>query len=183
MKNKYYLLLSLVAGFCNLSKAQDINSNSVQPTTLDMAEVVSATLFPPGSTGSATVDLPIGGTSALADGIESPEIKVTLQSTTDFDISVSASSENFSYSGPSNSNTLMQVKDVLSIIITENNTGGSVGNGLTQYQPIDGIQGKLAISSGLRGVRTFAFKYKAQPGFNSPAGTYTTDIVYTISKK
>ncbi|MBZ0098286.1 MAG: hypothetical protein K8F30_04340 [Taibaiella sp.] len=185
MKNKHCFLLLTLAGFCHVSKAQSLNGNSTQAARLNLAEVVSANLFSSGNGNGgppANVELPLGGTNAMAEGIESPEITVTLQCTTDFDVSVSSSSENFEYSGPSTLNTVMPVSDVLSIAITNNATGGSIGNGFSQFQPID-VQGKQVISAGQRGVRTFGFKYKAQPGFNFPAGTYTTDIVYTISKK
>ncbi len=183
MTNKHCFILLVLTGFANALKAQSQGAGSVQTASLEMAEVVSASFFAPGSGAPQSVELPMSGTSAMSEGIESPEIEVTLQCTADFDISVASSSEYFTYSGPSTQNTDMPVEDVLKIMITENNTGGSVGNGFSQYQPINAGAGKQVISSGQRGTRKFSFKYKAQPGFNYPAGTYTTDIVYTVSKK
>jgi hypothetical protein len=33
------------------------------------------------------------------------------------------------------------------------------------------------------GNQTFEVKYKATPGFAYPAGTYTTDVVYTATQE
>ena len=160
------------------------NSGATQNTTLQMAELVSADFFDNGGNGgSSTVELPLGGANTLEEGVESPEIEVILRCTTDFDLSVKASATNFTYAGSSTQNTTMPVEDVLAIVITENNTGGNVSNGMTQYKSISGSQGKTAISAGKRGETSFKFKYKATPGFNYAAGTYTTDIVYTLTKK
>lgn len=169
--------------FCCSAKAQSSGGGSGQDSRLSLVEVVSASLFASDSSNTSSINIPIGGINALADGTESHEIDVTLQSTSDYDVSVSSSSEYFTYNGTASNPTPMLVKDVLSIKITGNNTGGAVSNGFTQYQPIDGSLNQLIIATGLSGSRTFSFKYMAQPGFNYPAGTYTTDIVYTITKK
>lgn len=181
MKNTHYFITVVMALICCNVYAQ--GGGSAQNGRLSLAEVVSASLFAQDSASTAQIVIPIGGINALADGAESHEIEVTLQSTADYDVSVSSSSEYFTYNGTATTPTQMLVKDVLSIKITSNTTGGMVSNGFTQYQPVDGALNQLIIATGLSGTRTFAFRYKAQPGFNYPAGTYTTDIVYTITKK
>lgn len=180
MKNTHYFITVIMILLSCCAMAQ---GGSGQNGRLSLTEVVSASLFAADSGSTSSIAIPIGGINALADGAESHEIEVTLQCTADYDVSVSSSSEYFTYNGPDANPTPMLVKDVLSIRITANNTGGSVSNGFTQYQPVDGSLNKLIIASGLSGTRTFSFKYMAQPGFNYPAGTYTTDIVYTITKK
>lgn len=182
MKKTIAIFALLLTGF--IADAQNSSTSGSHPVQCAMAEVVGASMVTSGSGGgaAATVDLPITGTDALINGIESPEISVTMQGNTAFDVSVKASSEAFTYSGPSTSGTTMLVKDVLSIMVSSNNTGGSIGSGFSSYQPLDGANAKKMIQSGQSGVRTFGFKYKANPGFNYPAGTYTTSIVYTITK-
>lgn len=182
--------LTLAAGllcYCQTLSAQtEKSSSAVQNVDLALADVVSTGFFSGNGSGSGappSVDLPLGGTGALSEGIESPEIKVTMQCNSGYDVSVSSSSTNFTYSGNSTTNTTMPVSDVLSFMVTENNTGGSVSNNFTSYQAVDGMNMKKAIGSGKPGVRTFSFKYKAQPGFKYPAGVYTTDIVFTVVKK
>ena len=172
-----FLLLATVAG------AQSSNAGGTQPIQLAMSDVVGVSVIGgSGSGGGSSVDIPMSGSAALANGVESPEIQVSLKGNTNFDISVQASSTAFTYTGTATSNTNMLVKDVLSIEVTANNTGGAVANGFASYQPIDGTTAKKMIAQGLSGSRTFAFKYKATPGFNYSAGLYTTSIVYTITK-
>ncbi len=182
MKNTRYFIMVIMVLCWHCSQAQSGGGGS-QDGRLSLTEVVSASLFASDSSNTSTITIPIGGINALADGMESHEIEVTLQSTADYDVSVSSSSAYFTYNGTATNPAQMLVKDVLSIKITANTTGGTVSNGFTQYQPVDGTLNQLIIASGLSGTRTFAFKYMAQPGFNYPAGTYTTDIVYTITKK
>jgi hypothetical protein len=170
MKKTISIIVILLAG--HIAGAQTNGVTGLQPINCSMAEVVGAGMTTSGSGGgaAATVDLPITGTGALINGIESPEINVTMQGNTPFDVSVQASSEAFTYSGPHTSGTTMLVKDVLSIIVSSNNTGGAIGSGFNTYQPVNGTSSKKMIGSGQSGVRTFGFKYKA------------TNIVYTITK-
>lgn len=181
MKPIITVILLLIASYTGFS--QTGNSGGSQHMQMNFAEVVGANLSTSGgSGGGSTVDIPLSGTNALANGIESPEITINLQGTTGFDVSVQASSTAFTYSGTGTGNTNMLVKDVLSIAITSNNTGGSVAGSFNFYQLVDGVTPQKVIGNGQRGVRSFGFKYKANPGFNYAAGLYTTNIVYTISK-
>lgn len=183
MKNTHYFITVIMILLCHCTYGQGVSGGATQGLSLSLTEVVSASLFAADSSNTSSIAIPIGGINAMAEGSESHEIEVTLQSTADYDVSVSSSSEYFTYNGTAANPAPMSVKDVLSIKITANGTGGSIANGFTQYQPVDGTLNQLIIASGLRGTRTFSFKYMAQPGFNYSAGTYTADIVYTITKK
>ncbi|MBS1774319.1 MAG: hypothetical protein JST82_15790 [Bacteroidetes bacterium] len=183
MKQTITIIALTIASFA--VRAQSSSAGGSQHMQMSMAEVVGAGFGSPsggsGGGASATVDIPMTGTNTMASGVESSDIQVQLQGTTNFDISVQSSSTNFTYTGSATSQNVMQVSDVLAIEVTSNNTGGSVANGFGSYQSINGASKKM-ISAGQAGVRTFSFKYKATPGFNYAAGTYTTSIVYTISK-
>ena len=181
MKNTHYFITVIMTLLCSSAYAQ--GGGSSQNGRVSLSEVVSASLFAQDSGNTSSIVIPIGGINALAGGAESHEIEVTLQSTADYDVSVSSTSPYFTYNGPDLNPAPMLVKDVLSIKITANNTGGTVTGGFNDYQPVDGTMNQLVIATGLSGSRTFSFRYMAQPGFNYPAGTYTTDIVYTITKK
>lgn len=161
--------------------AQQNSAAGIQQVKYTLADVVGVGMSG-GSNGSSVVNIPLNGISAMANGIESPEFTVNLFANAMFDVSVQASNTSFTYSGTATSGTNMLVKDVLSVVVSANNTGGNVTNGFTAYQTVDGTNGKRVIGDGQVGVRSFGFKYKATPGFNYPAGTYTTDIVYTITK-
>lgn len=182
----------ILAAFIFLSvgtaTAQNAGRSASQNVQLGLTDVVSTGGFSGGGSGgngggSGPVTFPLSGTGAMSQGVESPEIQVTMQSNAVYDVNVSSSTTDFTYTGGATFPVPMNVKDVLSFSITGNSTGGSVGNNFSQFQPIDGTNQKVAIVSGQPGVSTFSFKYKAQPGFSYPAGTYTTNIVFTIVKK
>lgn len=184
MKKLTLITIIFISG--NICYGQNAGGSASQNVDLALADVVG-TGFGGGSGGSGssggTVSFPISGTSALSEGLESADIQVTMQCNTAYDVNVSASASTFTYTGPSTFGTTMQVKDVLQFMVTDNQTGGNISSDYDQYQPIDGTNAKVAIGSGQPGVHTFSFKYKAQPGFNYPAGTYTTDIIFTVVKK
>lgn len=185
--NMNKILLAIAAVLITLTaSAQQQSTGGIQQVKCTLADVVGVGLGG-GSNGgsgggSSVVDIPMSGTGAMASGIESPEFTINLFANAMFDVSVQASATAFTYAGTATSGTNMLVKDVLSVIISANNTGGNVANGFSAYQTVDGTNGKRVIGDGQVGVRSFGFKYKATPGFNYPAGTYTTDIVYTITK-
>lgn len=184
MSNAFKISLLFLAAFAQEAYAQSAIEKGTQDINMKMKEMVSAKFITPtGGSGNSNIALAIHGPQALANGIESKEITVTLQCTSDYDVSVASSSANFTYSGSSTSSTTMKVEDVLSIRITDNQTGGNISNGFTQYRSISGTQAKKIINAGLRGERSFSFQYRILPGFNYPGGTYTTDILYTLTKR
>lgn len=187
MNSKKIIIIFLFILAAGGAVAQNAGSSAIQTATLSLADVVGVDVVSGGGNGgnggSSAVEMPIHGVNALANGIESPQLEIKLRSTSAFDVSISASANTFSYTGPSTSGTNMNVSDVLNVMITENNTGGSVSSGFTEYQSVNGTTQKSIITSGQPGERAFSFKYKALPDFNYPAGTYTTDIVYTITKR
>lgn len=176
------LLLLAYAGH-----AQNSTATASQHMELGLAEVVTVNMSPTGGGNGgggngSTVAMPISGVNAMTSGVESAAIEVSLQGTTPFAISVQASANTFTYSGSATTGNVMQVKDVLSVVVTANNTGGVISNGFNTYQAVDGTNSKKVIDQGQPGIRSFSFQYKATPGFEYAAGTYTTDIIYTISK-
>lgn len=186
MQIKKFLLAFVSIWATEEAVAQNANSGAVQKANLNLSEVVGVSLPDDGGgngSGGSAVEMPISSMNGLSEGIESPALKIKLQSTTPFDISISASSNTFIYSGSSSFGTTMNVADVLAVMITQNATGGSVAGGFGQYKSVTGTIKQPIITSGQPGERSFEFKYKAIPGFEYPAGTYTTDIIYTITKR
>lgn len=70
MTNKHCIILLALTGFGNVLKAQSPSGNSVQTASLEMAEVVSASFFAPGSGAPQSVELPMSGTNAMSEGIK-----------------------------------------------------------------------------------------------------------------
>ena len=84
---------------------------------------------------------------------------------------------NFTYSGTTTPAPQARISDILSMMVTENNTGGSLS--YQNYASIPNGNATIINWGTPGGNRTFKVKYKATPGFALPAGTYTANIIYT----
>lgn len=129
------------------------------------------------------INLEFNTTEDYANGVESGEQTLKVRSNKDFDIRVKANTARFSYSGSVSPAPKMSVNSVLSMKITVNNTGGSVTSGFSNYKNLSSGNQRIIKDGEAGGNQTFNIKYKANPGFSFPAGTYTVDIVYTVTQK
>ncbi|OSZ79137.1 hypothetical protein CAP35_13050 [Chitinophagaceae bacterium IBVUCB1] len=159
------------------------SSGASQTVSLALANVVQITQFSTGSGNSGPVEMPLAGTNVMANGIESPEYSVSINSTNGFSVKAQAVSEYFTYTGNATTNTNMRVSDVLQLKVANNSTTGTVAGGHTSYQPVSGSAQSQIINNGSRGAnQTFAIKYKATPGYNYSGGNYSASILYTVTQ-
>lgn len=134
------------------------------------------------NTGSS-VDIPFSTVGEFADGVESGDQQIRVRSNRKFEVKMQANADYFSYSGSSAATPSMKVKDVLSLMVSANGTGGQVNNGFTQYQNINGITNSQILNGCNNGSdQTFSVRYRANPGFQYPAGNYTISMVYTATQ-
>ncbi len=105
------------------------------------------------------------------------------RSNKDYDITVKANAAHFSYTGAASPSPSMPIS-ILSVGTFYNGTGGQVSSIFrNKYAPISASD-QLMISNARRGnFRYFFTRYKANPGFAYPAGTYTTEVVYTATQQ
>ncbi len=78
----------------------------------------------------------------------------------------------------------MMVYNTLSTMVTANSTGGTVPLpfSTSSYYNLTSVAANI-ITNGNNGAdQRFSVKYKADPGFSFPAGTYTVDVVYTATQ-
>ncbi len=183
MKKATIALFTVLAAITTASAQNQPSSGASQTVSLALANVVQISQFSTGGSGSSDVSMPLGGTSVMANGIESPEYSVSINSTNGFSIKAQAVSEYFTYAGSATANTNMRISDVLQLKVASNNTTGSIAGGHTSYQPLSNSSQSQIINNGSRGAnQTFAIKYKATPGYNYPGGTYTASILYTVTQ-
>ena len=150
------LLLSAVAlmGFATVSMAQNASSTASQSTSLVLSNAISITFTGSGTNTGGAVTLPFSTVSDYANGVTSTAQQLEVQSNLPFDVTVNANSTNFTYTGSYTTGTTMT--DAAQNLIT-NGTNGS--------------------------NQLFSVQYQATPGFTYPAGTYTTDVVYTATQQ
>jgi hypothetical protein len=164
------------------TRAQSVNSSASQTIQLELSDAIEIGFVATGNNTGSVVNLAFSNVNDYANGIESAEYQVRIRSNKDFDVHMEANADYFTYSGATSPAPSMKVKDVLDMMITSNSTGGQINGGYHHFKHVDGDHSKRIINNGDRGGnQTFAVKYKATPGFEYPAGTYTINMVYTAT--
>lgn len=182
---KKLIAIAVFATMTIAAQAQNQSSSASQKVNLNLGNAIEITFVGSGNATGADVDIPFNTVNDYANGVESSDQQLKVRSNKDFDVTVKTDATNFTYSGSTIPAPVMPVKDVLNLKVTSNTTGGSIASPFSgaQFASItDQDQG--LIDDGIRGGdQKFAIKYKATPGFNYPAGTYSVNVVYTATQK
>jgi len=161
--------------------AQNTTGTGHQPVSIGLSNIVEIGFLNTNSNTGNIIGLTFQDVNDYMNGVESDEQMLRVRSNKNFDVRVKASSSKFSYTGNATITPDMYVSNVLTLKVTENNTGGTVTSGYGNYKSLSS-SGKKIINNGDAGNnQTFAIKYKATPGFNFPTGTYTVDVVFTVT--
>lgn len=174
---KIIVLLSAVFAIALSTKAQNQSSSASQSVTLDLAPVIQIS-----NVTSSDVNLGFNSVADYASGQESAQQQFKVQSNKGFVITVKTDAESFTYSGNTTPAPTMPVANTLYLALSDNQTGGSVGSTFSSYTPISSTPKDLILNCKNGGNQVFAVNYKATPGNNYPAGTYTVGVVYTASQ-
>ena len=182
------LFLIAVAGiiFQSATFAQSNASGTAQQNVqLALSNALEIKFLSNNSTTGNTVTLPFTTVNDFQTGVTSSDINLYVRSNKNFSVTVNSSSNQFAYSGSATQNTNMSVPSVLGIMVTSNNTGGSIGNQFSSssYNNINSNSKTLFQNCTYGGNQNFTVKYKATPGFNNPAGTYSIDVIYTATQQ
>lgn len=149
---------------------------SQAPPAADVAHTVTLNIqsvmeIEEDTTTGATTDetFTFSSVEDLNNGKESENAKkILLHSNKNWKVQVRAASENFSFTPAETGVTYDLACGNL-----------SVKEGTSEYQALTTTAAD--IKTGSRGKTTLEVKYKADPGFEAPAGTYTLDVEYSIS--
>jgi hypothetical protein len=136
-------------------------------------------------TSGSTVTLPFTSSNDYANGVESTEQELRVKSNKVFNISVKTSSATFAVTAGGSTSASAMPSSILGIVVTDNQTGGSLGNGFSgsSYAALSATPATLIVNAHRGGNQNFTVKYKATPGFAYPAGMYSTDVVYTATQE
>ncbi|MBS1771488.1 MAG: hypothetical protein JST82_01420 [Bacteroidetes bacterium] len=164
------------------ANAQSVTSTASQTTNLSLSNAIDITYVGNGSATGASVNFSFNSVNDYANGLESSGIQMKVRSNKAFNVSVKSSSTNFTYSGSTTPAPVMPVWSVLNFKLTSNTTGGWswVNN---NYDYIDQNNWTFLYGGDNGGNQTFTVQYRVKPGFAYPAGTYTTDVVYTATQQ
>lgn len=180
---KIRLILLLAAGAVNIAAGQDNEAGSAsQSTRLVMSNAIDIT-FNAGGTSQSEVSLAFNNVNDYANGVESSPIEMKIRSNKKFDVFAKTSASRFAYSGPESKDPKMNVNK-LKIKVVSNNTGGSVPSAVNnKYSNMSKSNKKLINDGTPGGDNVFAVQYKADPGFEFPAGTYSVEVIYTATQQ
>ncbi|MCB9046849.1 MAG: hypothetical protein H6550_12020 [Chitinophagales bacterium] len=154
-----------------------------QAAKLVMSNAIEITFGATGTATGNTVSLAFNNVNDYANGVESSAYQVKVRSNKKFRVQAKTSSSRFSYSGTTTPAPLMNVSNILFLKVTNNTTGGSVGSSFNnRYRTMSSSNQTLINNATPGGNNTFDVTYKATPGYNFPAGTYTVNVVYTATQ-
>ncbi|MGN6476924.1 MAG: hypothetical protein ACTHKV_06850 [Flavipsychrobacter sp.] len=161
-----------------------VSSTATQTVNLNLSNAIEITFTGSSSATGAAVNLAFNTVNDYANGVTSAAQELKVRSNKNFTVAIKANSTNFSYTGTTSPAPVMPVASVLDVMVSANGTGGTIASPFssTAYADVTASNQNL-ISNGSRGGnQTFSVKYQATPGFSYPAGTYTTDVVYTATQ-
>lgn len=181
MKATLLLTFALLA-FGFQGYAQNESSSGTQTTNLNLTNAIDITFVNNSSASGIALNFNFNTVNDFANGLESAPVQMKVRSNKKFNISVKSSGAYFTYSGSTTPAPQMYVGSVLYFKMTANNTGGWswVNN---RYDYIDHYNWTFLYNGNNGGDQNFTLVYRVTPGFTFPAGTYTTDVIYTATQQ
>lgn len=181
MIKKFLSILSILCVLATFANAQSSTTETEQ-VDVNLVNVIVLKFTSTGTETGSAVNLPISTLANYTSGVESAVQQLTASSTKNFAITVKANAANFTYTGSYTSGTTMPVSGKLNLRVTANATGGSIASPFSAYSTLTSTNQNLINAATLGQNKTFSVQYQATPGFGYPAGTYTTQIVYTATQ-
>jgi hypothetical protein len=185
MKKVIILIAIAIVSFSIASNAQLASANANQNVSLTLSNAIAITFTGSGTSTGAAVNLPFSTVSDYANGVTSSAQQLKVQSNLPFSVTVKANAANFTYAGTYTVGTTMPVSGVLKLMVSTNTTGGTICTPFSSvaYATLSAADQNL-INNGTYGSnQLFSVQYQATPGFTYPAGTYTTQVVYTATQQ
>lgn len=176
------LFTAILIGIATTGKAQNTESAASQTTNLNLTNAIELSFVANGSSTGAALNFNFNTVNDYANGLESAPVQMKVRSNKAFNLSVKSSGAYFNYSGATTPAPQMYVGSVLYFKMTQNNTGGFswVNN---RYDYIDHYNWTFLYNGTNGGNQNFTLVYKVTPGFAFPAGTYTTDVIFTATQQ
>jgi hypothetical protein len=163
------------------AKAQ-VNSSASQTVNLNLSNAIEITFTGSGTATGDPTTMAFTTVNNYANGVESDAQQLKVRSNKNFKVAVKSNAANFTYTGTTTPAPTMAVADVLNVEVTANSTGGTIANSFSSYQDVPTTATDLLTNCTKGGNQTFSVKYKAEPGFDFPAGNYAVDVVYTATQ-
>ena len=179
---KIIILSAAVLGF-NMAANAQATSSANQNVALALSNAIAITFTGTGTATGGAVSIPFTTVADYTNGVTSSAQQLKVQSNKAFNVTVNANATNFTFTGTATPTPTMPVSGVLAAQVTANGTGGTVASAFNSaYGGLTSSAQSLISGCVNGGNQTFSVQYQATPGFAYPAGTYTTNVVYTATQ-
>jgi len=166
------------------ANAQSAAGNATQTVNLALSNALEIIFTGSGTNVGTTVTMPFTTASDFATGAVSANQELMVRSNKNFTVNVKASSAYFTVTNAGvTSSSSMPVADVLSMKLVSTNTAGTVAGGFNNFTNLTVSPQDLITNASRGNNQIFSVKYKANPGFEYPAGIYSTDVIYTATQQ
>lgn len=184
MKKIVLIILLLAITVPVLAQNQNNQQQQAQQRAkLVMSNAIEITFAGTGTSNGGTVSMAFNSVNDYANGVISSTNQVKVRSNKKFRIQAKTSSSRFTYSGSTTPAPLMNVSNVLFLKINNNTTGGTVTSTFNNlFRSLTSSNQTIINNATPGGNKTIDVTYKANPGYNFPAGTYTVNVVYTATQ-
>lgn len=180
MKKVILFTLVLLSTYLGVN-AQNAASGGQQTAKLQLSNAIEIKFYSNYYGGAQTMSF--NSVNDYANGVYTGYQILLVRSNKDYNITVKTNAQNFSYSGPTSPAPVMPVSALNMGLFYNGTRGKSSSTFYGKYAPLKATAQNL-ISNGKRGdFRYFFTRYKATPGFAYPAGTYTTEVIYTATQQ
>lgn len=180
MKRLIILAAAITIHSATFGQTTNQSASASQSANLQLSNAISITFVSSNNNTGNDVNLEFNTVSDYANGVESSEQELLVQSNKNFNVSMKTDALYFSYSGSTTPAPQARISNILQMKVTENKTGGSLS--YNSYASIPNGSATIINWGHPGGNRTFKIKYFADPGFNLPAGTYTANVIYTATQ-
>jgi hypothetical protein len=159
-------------------------SSANQNVSLSLSNAIAITFVATGNNVGTAVSIPFATVADYTNGVQSTAQQLKVQSNKAFNVTVNANAANFTYTGTTTPAPSMPVSGVLGIEVSANGTGGTIASPFSaaSFATLTAASQALLNGATYGGNQTFSVIYQATPGFAYPAGTYTTNVVYTATQ-
>jgi len=184
---KFFTIVAIVFCMSKVGYAQVSTGNAMgtaqQTIQLSLTTALDISFTNSNSANGSMVSMSFNDANDYANGVESGEQELRVRSNKNFKVGAKIDLSNFTYVGPGNVNPSQSPSNAVQLKVTSNNTGGSIVAGFVGYGSLNTTD-KDIILNGVNGNdQKFKVKYKCNPGWAMPAGTYTFAIVYTATQQ
>ncbi len=176
---KFFIITLLFSIHIIAARAQ--STTATQNLSLSLTDIVTIG-FGSGQTGP-TCNIVFTNLSDYANGLPSTDQTLKVVSNKQFNVTMNATTTNFTYSGTASPAPVMPITNILYVEVTANSTGGTVPGIFTNHYGSVTTTPQTIISNCSNGYnQSFSIEYFASPGFVYAAGTYTINVVYTATQ-